>query len=99
MKIWSRLDDEEQFWVCYLFGVLLYAAYAHHKSQRRQDRRERERNRDKVVLNEEALQRLEAGGTVEVPWRWHGGELTLRADEVVLDADQLTSEEETESDT
>lgn len=91
------LDDEDLFWCLYVLAVVAYGVYRFSKSAGRKEgraraesRREQEEafqramRRDDLQLGEEALCHLEHGGTVELD-RWHGGELTLTAEEIVVD--------------
>lgn len=93
----GRLDEEDLFWALYVLAVVAYGIYTFSKSagrregrERAEERQEREeaferaRRRDDLRLGEEALCHLEHGGTVELD-RWHGGELTVTAEEIVVD--------------
>lgn len=97
------IDDEELFWGLYIIGVVAYGVYMYSKEKGRREGREaaqslqeweaeqqRAMRRDDLQLGEEALCHLEHGGTVELE-RWHGGELTIAAEEIVVD---VTTEEE-----
>lgn len=97
------LDDEDLFWGLYIIAVVSYGVYIYSKQKGRREGREaaqsmqeweeeheRSMRRDDLQLGEEALCHLEHGGTVELE-RWHGGELTITAGEIVVD---VTTEED-----
>jgi len=91
------LDDDEVFWGLYILAVVVFALYSRAREQGREqgraaaqsrqaleEARRRELRRDDLQLGEEALCHLEHGGTVELD-RWHGGQLTVSAEEIVVD--------------
>ncbi|GGL57906.1 hypothetical protein [Halocalculus aciditolerans] len=85
----SRLSHNDRIVGLYaLFLVLLLVWQVYRDTRNPSDDGDRERDQ---LIPEALLQHLESGGTYTVD-RWHGGETTIAADEVVVDAESLDTE-------